>query len=222
MSRIGKAELSSEVTLALWRDNDTWRAECLEIAAVASGATSREAYRLVVEETYRVAQATVNAGELPARSPSEVSDAARAVARRMAGDGGKRAVDELFEDAEVHEIVTFLRVKLQIGVPNLDGDPGVGDLNVLIVPDGGAWSAQCLEYDLGGEGSSQIEALAAFGHSLLAQVTMDRALGLEPLARVPRAPQRYWAMYNDARESVGLKPPASLGSVAEVRVITAA
>jgi hypothetical protein len=71
-------------------------------------------------------------------------------------------------------------------------------LTVLLLEEGPAWVAQCLEHDIAAQGASMKEALEHFQEVFNAQVAYDLANKREPLAGKKRAPDWYWRARNYA------------------------
>ena len=75
-------------------------------------------------------------------------------------------------------------------------------LRILLVSDGGSWTAQCLEHDIAAQGKTIENALLEFQRTLVAEVCLCAARGEQGLESVPRAPQLYWTKYHEAGELV--------------------
>jgi predicted RNase H-like HicB family nuclease len=63
------------------------------------------------------------------------------------------------------------------------------------------WCAQCLEYDIATQAKSISALKAEIEHTLTIHVELAAQRGEEPFANLPKAPERYFQMY-DAFEQV--------------------
>ena len=70
-------------------------------------------------------------------------------------------------------------------------------LRVLLVSDGGAWTAQCLEHDIAAQGKTIQDALVEFQRTLVAEVCLHASRGAQGLDSIPRAPHMYWKKYHE-------------------------
>jgi hypothetical protein len=73
----------------------------------------------------------------------------------------------------------------------------MNQLNVLMIKDGDSWTAQCLQYDIAGQGSTIKEAQSAFEYALVVEVGYAAQNG-RTLDDLPTAPQCYWKKYAEA------------------------
>lgn len=71
-------------------------------------------------------------------------------------------------------------------------------LSILLLKEGLAWVAQCLEYDITGQGESINEALSSFECAFAGHVISDFEDGLSPLQGIEQAPEFYWSKYRQA------------------------
>lgn len=105
------------------------------------------------------------------------------------------------------------------------------NLRVVLIREGEAWVAQCLEFDLAAQGSTLAEAQAAFTRLFLGQAMVDASLGKAPFENTPPAPAWYVEQYEKAvtwelAHKLSLVPPAEavpalsipVRAVAEVRI----
>lgn len=77
-------------------------------------------------------------------------------------------------------------------------------LNVLLLKDGGAWSAQCLEHNIAAQGATTHEALSELARTIVGELALRHRKGVEGLADIPRAPDIYWRIFG---ESASLNVP---------------
>lgn len=73
----------------------------------------------------------------------------------------------------------------------------------------GPWCvAQCLEYDI----ATRARSMSALYHEveriIAAYISLAQQEGREPLAKIPKAPKRFWRMYQDA--NLSLEPVRSI------------
>ncbi len=96
-------------------------------------------------------------------------------------------------------------------------------LSVLLLQEGRAWVAQCLEHDLCVQGESDAEAKERFAEVLGLQLADDILSGREPLSGIPRAPKTYWKMYLTGKADAVGRPiyvPAEEGNLPTLDVIS--
>lgn len=188
---MSRAELTTTVTCIFWRSDDDWRGECVEFAAQAAGRDLDEVQQKLVTECYRVGEEALDRGQLPVRHPDEVSEEARQHLDAVLKDGASVPLDEC-RGQHSHVLVHF-DIKLQRSVSDLDDD--LGTFRFVFLHSGDLWVAQCLEYDLGGEGESPRAAADAAVDAIMTQVAMDRMLGKPALSAIPQAPERYQRLF---------------------------
>lgn len=78
----------------------------------------------------------------------------------------------------------------------------MNELNILLLPDGKLWTAQCLEYDIAAQGTTIQEAISEFSKVLTFEVAYSHERGLAPLHDIPAAPQYYWKLFEEVGEPV--------------------
>lgn len=80
------------------------------------------------------------------------------------------------------------------------------DLSILLVKEGKAWAAQCLEFDIAAQGKTKEKAKRAFEKTLIGQLILDIKYSKVPFEGVPRAPKMYWDMLEKKRSNQERKP----------------
>lgn len=195
-----EVRLVIKVRAVFWKEDDQWHGQCIEVDASSVGETFREADRALHGAAYAAAYRELQGGRLPVRDIASVDSSLVDRWTSVRQRGGQHEISKLCQhtDSAFKEIATTVSLDLFRTVANAEEDPGLGPISVLLLEDGDLWAAQCLEFDLGGQGATQEEAAAALSRHLLAQVTVDRMLGKEPLADILRAPERYWELYKQA------------------------
>jgi hypothetical protein len=83
-------------------------------------------------------------------------------------------------------------------------------LHAVAFQNGHLWVAQCLEYDIATQASSLPDLLYDLKRTLGAHMLIAREEKLAPFANIPRAPQRFWEMYRQARTRLEAVRPADL------------
>ena len=78
----------------------------------------------------------------------------------------------------------------------------MNELSILLLKDGGLWTAQCLEYDIAAQGSDIHEAISEFHKTLAFEVAYSHERGLPPLHGIPAAPQYYWKVFEESGEPI--------------------
>jgi len=77
------------------------------------------------------------------------------------------------------------------------------EISVVLYPEGGAWIAQGLEFDITARGISPADASERFNAKVGAELVMSLEAGDESvLSGVGPAPKKFWDMYKTARMRV--------------------
>jgi hypothetical protein len=95
-------------------------------------------------------------------------------------------------------------------------------VSILLINEGEAWIAQCLEWDIAGQGNAPRDALQAFEHVFWARVMRDIEKGRPILENAQIAPDELWEEFRAGmpfRDAYPLKPPASIRTRAATREI---
>ncbi len=71
-------------------------------------------------------------------------------------------------------------------------------ISILLKKEGPCWVAQCLQHDVAGQGSTIQEAFYQVERALFGHMVYDLERGVEPLAKLKRAPDVYWRMFGRA------------------------
>lgn len=85
------------------------------------------------------------------------------------------------------------------------------EIRVLVLREGDSYVAQCLEFDIAAQGKTIPEVNRAFELTLKGQVALDLQKGKRPFEGIPRAPERYWEIFEKALK-IEDKEPISLPS----------
>jgi hypothetical protein len=72
-------------------------------------------------------------------------------------------------------------------------------IKVLVTQEDGMWIAVGLEHYLVGSGASPEEALRDLEQQFEMQEILDGSYGQVPFEMVPRAPEKYWALFATSR-----------------------
>lgn len=87
-------------------------------------------------------------------------------------------------------------------------------LNAVVFWEDGMWVAQCLEYDLVSCAETIDEIPNELWRQVVSQREVDKDAGREPFAGFKPAPQKYWAMYENAKSrSKPMKPAKSISQL---------
>ena len=86
--------------------------------------------------------------------------------------------------------------------------PGSSDMKTIriravLFHEAGWWCAQCLEYDIATQARTIPELKDELEHILSIQVELARERGQEPFAIFPKAPERYFQMYDAFEKANG-------------------
>jgi hypothetical protein len=88
--------------------------------------------------------------------------------------------------------------------------------SIVVFKEGDQWLALALEHSCIAWADTQEEAFSTLIETMTWQVEADRNYGQKPFSLVPRAKDRYWALYRSGAPSRDLQMPAPLQG--EVRV----
>lgn len=80
-------------------------------------------------------------------------------------------------------------------------------LSVLFVKDGQAWTAQCLEYDIAGQGETLKSAMTELENTIIAEIAYSAVREKPMFDGIQAAPQYYWKLFEETAETV--IPPKS-------------
>lgn len=78
-------------------------------------------------------------------------------------------------------------------------------IRAVLFQEEGWWVAQCLEYDIAAQARTQDDLLYELERILVGRIQISAAKGRQPFENLPKAPSRYWAMYEEA-EPVSTDP----------------
>ena len=188
-----KAQLSVEVRAVFWKEDGGWRGECIELDASVSEPSFDAAYSGLYNVAYSASYSLLRRGLLPVRRerPSHLCERWT----RIINNGGERDIADLKRSDDFNECALRITLKLEERIADADVEPDLGLLRIVLFEGEGAWFAQCLEYDLGGQGATKEEAAEAFFTNLVHRVSIDRMLGRRPLAGVGAAPDDFVQMW---------------------------
>lgn len=71
-------------------------------------------------------------------------------------------------------------------------------LDIVVFQAGKAWGAQCLQHDIGAQGSTLLDVLYEMQRALVGHVAVCRQLNMKPFEGFAAAPQEYWDMWSDS------------------------
>jgi hypothetical protein len=72
------------------------------------------------------------------------------------------------------------------------------------------WIAQCLEYDIATQARTLDDLLVEVDRILVGHLIVGKIEGREPFSNIPKAPKRFWEMYQRARTRLSPVEPESL------------
>jgi hypothetical protein len=72
-------------------------------------------------------------------------------------------------------------------------------IHVRLLYEGQSWVAQSLEYDITGQGKTELEALENWRKTMQGTIALNKRDGKEPFADLPCAPTFYWLGIDNAR-----------------------
>lgn len=74
------------------------------------------------------------------------------------------------------------------------------EVRVVFFRGSSKWVAQCLEYDIATQADSLEQLETRLVQALNAEVEFSRRLDKQAFTRLPKAPERYWAMWRGATD----------------------
>lgn len=83
-------------------------------------------------------------------------------------------------------------------------------VRVLVLREGDAYVAQCLEYDIAAQGKTIAEVKRAFERTFLGQMILDARKGKRPLEDIGPAPRYYWEKFEEAFRVEDREPSLSI------------
>jgi hypothetical protein len=76
----------------------------------------------------------------------------------------------------------------------------VSHIRAVLFEEGEWWSAQCLEYDIAAQAKTPLDLQDELVRVLAVHVAASAQLGREPFAEIKQAPQRFWDLYESAKQ----------------------
>jgi hypothetical protein len=71
----------------------------------------------------------------------------------------------------------------------------ISGIRAVLFEEPGAWSAQCLDYDIAAQAKTLLDLQDEIVRVLVVHVAASTQLGREPFAGIKPAPQRFWDLY---------------------------
>jgi hypothetical protein len=198
-----------EVRALLWRDGDVWRGETLELDATSSAPTLDVAMSELVATAHRVAAKELAAGEFPGRPLQDVPDIVAKWNEVNASGAAQRPWSEIYEDASQERcksVATRFTVQPRAEVAKQGARRGATKLEIVLIQSGDWWVAQCLQFDLGGQGRTENLAMREAVRAIASRWALDQALGRTPLEDLPEAPRKFWDLFANGEEVASFAP----------------
>lgn len=73
------------------------------------------------------------------------------------------------------------------------------ELSIVVFPEGGWWIAQSLEYDFAAQAKTLDDLRYELHRTIIGHFLACAESCVDPLASVPKTPERYWEMWNDSK-----------------------
>ena len=83
-------------------------------------------------------------------------------------------------------------------------------LSVVVFKENKGYVAQCLEFDIAAQGTTEKKAMESIVKIISGQIKLDVKYGKEPFAGIERAPERYWDLFIKKAKPVQKKRPIFL------------
>jgi hypothetical protein len=71
----------------------------------------------------------------------------------------------------------------------------LGQLRAVLLEEGEAWSAQCLDYDIAAQAQTLLDLHDELARVLVTHIAASIELGREPFSSIKPAPERFWELY---------------------------
>lgn len=98
------------------------------------------------------------------------------------------------------------------------------DVRAVVFKSGDHWMVQCLEFDVAAQATSVKDVTYQFERAMVAHMVIARENNMEPFTNVPKAPKRYWKMFEDgiqlapAKTHTFIVNESARPSVSEMRI----
>lgn len=69
------------------------------------------------------------------------------------------------------------------------------DVRAVVFKSGDHWVVQCLEYDVAAQAETVKDVPYQFERAMVAHMVIARENNIEPFENIPKAPARYWTMF---------------------------
>ena len=80
-------------------------------------------------------------------------------------------------------------------------------IRAVLFREEGWWVAQCLEHDIAVQATTQPDLIYELERILVGHLAVSEEARREPFASLPKAPRRYWEMYERAKPvEIGVLP----------------
>jgi hypothetical protein len=89
---------------------------------------------------------------------------------------------------------------------------------ILFEEEPGAWSAQCLEYDIGAQAETFLDLQDELLRALVTHIAASVQVGREPFLGIKEAPRRYWKVFESGLRVEGRPTPVSCEGVKLPRI----
>lgn len=80
-------------------------------------------------------------------------------------------------------------------------------VRTVIFREGDWWVAQCLEFDLAAQAKTVKDLAYEIQRVIVGHMVVCKQEGIRPFEHLPKAPDKYWDMFNEGLE---LSPPKNL------------
>ena len=94
-------------------------------------------------------------------------------------------------------------------------------IHAVLYQDGDRWVGVCLEHYILAMGDTVSELVGQLRKGIEASLVISMEKGVAPFEGIPRSPQRYWDLYDQARPSESLRPADSPPMMPTVELRTA-
>jgi hypothetical protein len=91
-------------------------------------------------------------------------------------------------------------------------------IKVVAFKEGDWWVAQCLDYDIATQARTLPDLVGEVERILMAHWAVGAQEGVEPFANLPRAPRRFWELYEAARLKIEPVAPSPLAELPRPKI----
>ncbi len=82
------------------------------------------------------------------------------------------------------------------------------EISAVLYQEDTCWIAQGLDYDITAQAPSLPDLYNRFAMKIVSEIVISLDLKKQPLEGIPRAPELFWRMFEEATMTVSVEPPS--------------